>query len=201
MNAVAVMRKSEHQSKQAEYDANQNAAASDTTGDGASEPQQVELSEEAADIVRQLQAELDEAVEARKRALADFRNYQRRALESEQRALESGAARVVRALLPIVDNFDLTLAHKADRMTTEQLLSAVRMVRDELNKALQAQGVQRIEPARGEPFDPHRHEAVMRQPADDVEPNSVVATMQPGYSHGDFVLRPAKVSISPGAEE
>lgn len=201
MNAVAVMRKSEHQSKQAEYDANQNAAASDTTGDGASEPQQVELSEEAADIVRQLQAELDEAVEARKRALADFRNYQRRALESEQRALESGAARVVRALLPIVDNFDLTLAHKADRMTTEQLLSAVRMVRDELNKALQSQGVQRIEPARGEPFDPHRHEAVMRQPADDVEPNSVVATMQPGYSHGDFVLRPAKVSISPGAEE
>ena len=195
------MRKSEHQSKQAEYDANQNAAASDTTGDGASEPQQVELSEEAADIVRQLQAELDEAVEARKRALADFRNYQRRALESEQRALESGAARVVRALLPIVDNFDLTLAHKADRMTTEQLLSAVRMVRDELNKALQSQGVQRIEPARGEPFDPHRHEAVMRQPADDVEPNSVVATMQPGYSHGDFVLRPAKVSISPGAEE
>ena len=195
------MRKSEHQSKQAEYDANQNAAASDTTGDGASEPQQVELSEEAADIVRQLQAELDEAVEARKRALADFRNYQRRALESEQRALESGAARVVRALLPIVDNFDLTLAHKADRMTTEQLLSAVRMVRDELNKALQSQGVQRIEPARGEPFDPHRHEAVMRPPADDVEPNSVVATRHPGYSHGDFVLRPAKVSISPGAEE
>jgi len=162
---------------------------------------EVDLSDDPAEIVKQLQGELDEAVEARKRALADFRNYQRRAMENEQRALDAGVSRVVRALLPVMDNFDLTLAQKADQMTTEQLLDAVRIIRGELNKAMQLQGVQRIEPARGEAFDPHRHEAVMRQPADDIEPNSVVATMQPGYALGELVLRPAKVSVSPSNEE
>jgi molecular chaperone GrpE len=139
-------------------------------------------------------------VEARKRALADFRNYQRRALESEHRALESGVARVIRALLPVVDNFDLTLGQKPEQMSVEQLMGAVKIVRAELNKALASQGVQRIDPQRCEPFDPHRHEAVMRQPADDLPPHSVVATMQPGYALGDVVLRPAKVSVSPSAE-
>jgi molecular chaperone GrpE len=175
--------------------------AHDQTADAAAQTQQIEISDEAAEIVRQLQAELDEAVEARKRALADFRNYQRRALESEQKALEAGTARAVRALLPVIDNFDLILAQKPDQMTTEQLLKGVQIVRSELSKALQTQGVRRIEPARGEPFDPHQHEAVMRQPADDLEPNSVVATMQSGFALGDLVLRPAKVSVSPGSEE
>lgn len=178
------------------------AAQQPITGNGdAQDTQPIEVSEEAAEIVKQLQAELDEAVEARKRALADFRNYQRRALESEQRALESGAARVVRALMPVIDNFDLMLKQKSHQMTVEQLMSAVQIVRDELNKTLQNQGVVRIEPARGEPFDPHKHEAVMRQPADDLPPNSIVATMQPGFALRDQVLRPAKVSISPSAEE
>lgn len=168
--------------------------------DSATDMHEIEMSDEAAEIVKQLQAELDEAVEARKRALADFRNYQRRALESEQKALDAGVARVVRALMPVMDNFDLTLLQNQQQVTVDQLMNAVRMVRAELNKAMQSQGVRRIEPVRGEPFDPHQHEAVMRQPADDVEPNSVVAVMQPGYALGDLVLRPAKVSVAPSAE-
>src|SRR3954467_3389750 len=71
--------------------------------------QEIEMSDEAADLVKQLQAELDEAVEARKRALADFRNYQRRSLENEQRAGQSGAMRIVKAVLPALDHFDLAL--------------------------------------------------------------------------------------------
>ena len=165
------------------------------------EVQQIECSEEAAQLVRQLQSELDEAVEARKRALADFRNYQRRAAESEERALHSGTARVVKAILPALDHFDLALMQNPKQMTIEQLLDAVKIVRDELNKALASQGVERIEPKTGEPFDPHRHEAVMRQPTPGAEPNSVVSTLQAGYALGDLVLRPAKVAVAPGSEE
>jgi molecular chaperone GrpE len=178
----------------------QDAVNASDAPDAATDMQEIEMSDEAAEIVKQLQAELDEAVEARKRALADFRNYQRRALESEQKALDAGMARVIRALMPVMDNFDLTLAQRPEQVSVEQLMNAVRMVRAELNKAMQSQGVQRIAPARGEPFDPHRHEAVMRQPADDVEPNAVVAVMQPGYALGELVLRPAKVSVAPSAE-
>ena len=162
---------------------------------------EIELSPEAAELVKQLQSERDEAVEGRLRALADFRNYQRRAGENEQRATQSGAVRMVKAILPVLDHFDLALNQKMDQMSLQQLTSAVRIVRDEFNKVLQTQGVERIEPARGEAFDPHRHEAVMRQKADDVDPNSVVQTLQTGYAMGDLVLRPAKVAVSPSAEE
>ncbi len=182
------------------HDSSENPSpAADENGEG--EVKEIEVSDEAAEYVRQLQAQRDEAVDGRLRALADFKNYQRRALENEQRAHRAGEIRMVRAILPVLDNFDLTLTQKPDQMTVQQLLGAVRIVRDELNKALQAQGVQRIEPAAGEAFDPHRHEAVLRQPAENLPPDSVVATLQTGYAVGDQVLRPAKVSVSPGAEQ
>lgn len=161
---------------------------------------EVELSPAAASLVKQLQTERDQALDARLRALADFRNYQRRATEAEHRAESTGAARLVRSIMPVLDHFDLILAQKADQMTLDQLLSAVNIVRDEFNKALAAQGVERIDPGKGEPFDPHRHEAVMRQPADGAEPNTVVSTMQAGYAMGDLVLRPAKVAVAMNAE-
>lgn len=167
---------------------------------GAETPQ-VELSEDAAEMVRQLQSQRDEAIEGRLRALADFRNYQRRATESEHRAVQTGATRVVRAILPVLDHIDMSLSQRSDQMTLEHLLEAVRIVRDEFKKALAAQGVERIEPAKGEVFDPHRHEAVMRQPAEDAEPDTVVSTLQAGYAMGDIVLRPAKVSVAPPADE
>jgi molecular chaperone GrpE len=166
---------------------------------GSDEP--IETTEDVAALVHQLETQRDEAIEAKLRALADFRNYQRRADESEKRALQSGAVRVVRSILPVLDHFDLALSQKPEQMTVPQLLQAVKIVRDEFNKALAAQGVERIEPVPGEPFDPHQHEAVMRQPVPGAEPNSVVSTMQSGFAMGDLVLRPAKVAVAPGEEE
>ena len=162
----------------------------------AAHAESIELSPPAAELVKQLQAERDSAIEGRLRALADFRNYQRRAMENEARAGQSGAAKIVRSILPALDHFDLSLNQNPDQMTVKQLLEAVQIVRDEFIKALTSQGVERIAPEKGEPFDPNRHEAVMRQHADDVPPNSVVATFQAGYAMGDTVLRPAKVSVA-----
>ena len=184
---------------QHDNDVDPGATPRDTGGES-SEP--IEVSEAAADLVKQLQGELDEAIEARKRALADFKNYQRRAMESEQQALKSGAMRLAKAFIPALDHFDLALTQDPRKMTVEQLMQAVKLVRDEFTKALASQGVERIAPEQGEPFDPHKHEAVMRQaaPVPGVAPNHVVMTLQPGYVMGDYVLRPAKVSVSPSEE-
>lgn len=156
----------------------------------------IELSPEGAELVRQIQAERDEAIDGRLRALADFRNYQRRALENEQRAMQSGSSRLVRAILPALDHLDLALSQNPDQMNVAQLLEAIRIVRDEFSKALNTQGVERIEPSPGEAFDPHRHEAVMRQPLANAPPNSVVSSFQAGYGMGDTIIRPAKVSVA-----
>lgn len=156
----------------------------------------IELSEAAAELVERLEMERDEAVAARQRALADFRNYQRRAAESELRAGQSGAADVVRSLLAVVDHFDLALGQDTKQVTVDQLLGGVRMVREELLKTLESHGVERIDPACGDEFDPNCHQAMMHQPDDKVEPNHIVSVLQSGYRMGDLVLRPAKVTVA-----
>jgi molecular chaperone GrpE len=153
-------------------------------------------SKEAEVLHDELKAELDEAIAARQRALADFANFQKRAAEAEVRAAAGGAARVARSLLGVLDHFDLALDQPVDTLTVEQLLGGVRIVRDELLKALSTHGVERLDPAVGEPFDPHCHEAVMRQPSEDVEPDHIASVMQPGYVMGQIILRPAKVVIA-----
>ncbi len=162
----------------------------------------IEVSEEAAALVRELKSELDHAIEARKRALADFANYQKRAAENEHRAAQSGVAGVVRSLLGVLDHFDLAIGQSTKEMTVEQLLGGVRMVRDELMKVLQSHGIRRVEPSVGDEFDPNRHEAVLRQPAGDVEPGHVLSVVRSGYAMDDRVLRPARVIVAapPNAE-
>lgn len=154
----------------------------------------------ADDFVRQLQSELNEAIEARKRALADFKNYQRRAADNEQRAAQMATGRFVRAIMPVLDHFDLALnqdpATGGGQMTLENLLQAVNIVRDEFNRALASQNVERIEPAPGDVFDPHRHQAVKHEKADGVEPNTIVMVFQAGYALGDMILRPATVVVA-----
>lgn len=161
----------------------------------------IELSEEAAQLVHNLQSQIDEAVAARQRALADFRNYQKRAAESEIHANKAGSARIARSLLSVVDQFDMALDQDTQQLSVEQLLSGIRLVRGELVKALQSHGVNRFEPEIGDEFDPMMHEAMMRQPSEDVEPNHIVSVLQVGYKMGDLVLRPAKVAIAELKEE
>lgn len=156
----------------------------------------IELSDAAANLLRSLEVERDDAIAARQRALADFANYQRRATENERRAHHAGASSVVRSIIPVLDHFDLALGQRADQLTVEQLIGGVKMVRDELAKALHMSGVERIEPKANDPFDPNRHEAMMRQAAPGVEPDHIVSVLQAGYAMGDIVLRPAKVAIA-----
>ena len=146
--------------------------------------------------LKELTARLDEALAARKRALADFANYQRRAAETEAQAAEAAVARVVRSLLGVLDHFDLALDQRSQEITLQQLLGGVKMARDELLKALASHGLQRLQPSVGEEFDPHRHEAVMREPAGDVASDHIVSVVQTGYMMGEMVLRPAKVTVA-----
>ncbi|MCA9291357.1 MAG: nucleotide exchange factor GrpE [Phycisphaerales bacterium] len=160
-----------------------------------------DLTLDAAAIIDRLEVERDQAIAGRQRALADYANFQRRSRENEARALTLGATGVVRSVLDVADHFELILNQAGSAMTVEQLLDGVRLVHAELMKALEGHEVVRVEPAPGDVFDPNRHEAMLRQSAEGIEPNHVVMLLQPGWAMGDVVLRPAKVSVSPGEEE
>jgi len=171
----------------------ENTTAPETPADA--ETQTVDL----AQMIERLAAERDEAVAAKMRALADFANFQRRSVENEARARVGGLVQLTRSLMPVLDHFDLALAQDASRLTVEQLAKSIEMTRAELQKALEQNGIARIEPAAGTPFDPLQHDAVMRQPADGVAPGCVSMRFQTGWRLGESVLRPAKVAVAPEA--
>ena len=140
------------------------------------------------------------------RSLADFQNFQRRAMLNEQEAKSQGKGQVVQSLLGVLDNFDLALNVDTAKATADSVVKGVRVIKEELLRVLQSHGVGLISPARGDEFDPNIHQAVVQQEADDVQPGKIVATLQPGYTlatnlpgqpRQDRVIRPAMVAVKP----
>jgi molecular chaperone GrpE len=131
------------------------------------------------------------------RAAADLENVRKRARRDVAAAEARGIARVVRGLLPALDNLERALAAAEDQPENRDhhLTDGIRLVQTELLAALARVGIEPDSP-KGERFDPHRHEAVAQQPADGAEPGTIVEVYSAGYTYGDDVLRPAKVVVA-----
>lgn len=162
-------------------------------------PELAELVASRAELKR-LQAALREAQDALARRQADFDNYRKRTERERQELHNRVVADLARKLLPVVDN--LTRALEAERSveTSESpefrhFLHGVELISRQLNDVLDAFGVQPI-PAVGERFDPHIHEAVVSEPSDEHEPDTVIEEMTRGYRIGDRLLRPAMVKVA-----
>jgi len=164
----------------------------------------IEIPVGAEDIVEalaDLSAQRDDLAGKLIRAAADYQNFQRRATINEREAAMQSRAGVVQQVLTVMDHFDLALNHDPESTSAEQIMGGVQVIRDELFKTLQTFGVSRIQPEPGDEFDPNVHEAMLRQHSDEVGPGCVVALLSIGYLLGERVVRPAKVSVSPGEGE
>ncbi|MBL8745888.1 MAG: nucleotide exchange factor GrpE [Phycisphaerae bacterium] len=143
-----------------------------------------------------LRAELEDWKSKYLHALADYQNYQRRSLENEREAKRQGVISVVSHLMGVLDNFDLALQQDPSKATTEQVMQGVSMVKAQMMQALGSIGVSAIDPKPGDPFDPHRHQAIAQVPSADLAPGTVASCFQVGYALGDRVLRPAKTGVT-----
>lgn len=144
-----------------------------------------------------LQRERDELFARLQRVSADYQNYIKRAQQNLSDSIGLAKGDLAKQFLGVLDHFDNALSQQPEGDEAKALHEGVRIVRDELIKVLQGIGVERIEVEPGQPFDPNVHEAMLRQPAEGVEPGRVSAFFQPGYRMGDRVLRPAKVAVAP----
>ena len=150
--------------------------------------------EASADRVATLEAELaaarEEVRQSNERILrerADAENLKKRVAREQGEAVRYGTERLVRDLLPIVDNLERAV----------QAVEGVSLVLKGLLDVLARQGVTRVE-AEGTRFDPAQHEAVAHVESPVHEPNAVMAEHQPGYRLHDRLLRPALVTVSKG---
>jgi molecular chaperone GrpE len=148
----------------------------------------------------QAAAERDEANQKYLRTLADYQNSQRRAVANEREARTQGVTSVVLSVLPVLDHFDLARAQDPASVKADQIMAGVQVIRDELLRVLQKFGVEVLSPRPNDEFDPMRHQAVVQQDVEGIEPGNIVATLQAGYSMGERVVRPATVSVRPRRE-
>ena len=138
------------------------------------------------------EAEAETHLNDLKRLAADFDNYKKRAAR-EQAALAGRASeRLVKELLPIVDDLERALGAAEDHEEAE-LEEGVRLVHRQLASVLEREGLAEIE-TEGK-FDPHVHEALLSQPSE-AEEGSVIEVLQKGYRLGDRVVRPARVVVA-----
>ncbi len=126
------------------------------------------------------------------RTQADFENYKKRAARDAALAQQRGVTKLVKELLPAVDNLERAISHAA---AEDPLLEGIKFVLSDLLAAFGRSGIESFDPA-GETFDPTVHEAVAQFPKEGVDPGTVVEVYQQGYRLGETVLRPARVVVS-----
>ena len=159
-----------------------------------------ELAERVERLERRLEeveGERDEYLNDLKRLAADFDNYRKRAARDQESLVARAHERLVKELLPILDDLERALEAATDHEEA-RLEEGVRLVARQLQAALTKEGLVEIE-TDGR-FDPHLHEALLSQPSDEDE-GVILQVLQKGYRLGDRVLRPARVVISQGSSQ
>lgn len=141
--------------------------------------------EKAADYLAQL-----------KRLKADFINYRRRVEREQAEFTEYANARLIKELLPVLDNLERALAAGEDA-SGEALRQGVAQVVRQFLTVLEKEGVMPLDPGLGRPFDPERQEALLREEG---EAEVVVAELQRGYRYKEKVLRPTLVKVGPASK-
>jgi molecular chaperone GrpE len=150
--------------------------------------------------IEQLQEQLVEAQDAVLRAKAEAQNARRRAEKDVEHARKYALEKFCGELLPVVDNLERALEaaqieHEAIQPISEGIDLTLKSFLDVLAKF----NVERLDPV-GEPFDPQLHQAMTMVENPEVEPNSVMAVMQKGFTLNGRLVRPAMVVVSKAVE-
>lgn len=169
----------------------------------AANPEAVPGAEGDYEVVVKLIKENEELKDRALRLAAEMENLRRRTQRDVQDARSYAVTNFARDMLTVSDNLRRAIdALPADTRanadaTLNALVEGVEITERSMLSTLERHGVKRLSPE-GERFDPNFHQAMFEVPNADIPANTVVQVVQPGYSIGDRVLRPAMVGVSTG---
>jgi molecular chaperone GrpE len=143
---------------------------------------------ERTNELQSAQAELGERTADLQRLQAEYSNYRRRVDRDRTAVAEAALGKVLVELLPVLDDIGRARDHG-------ELEGGFRRVAESLENSLAKLGLEQFGTA-GELFDPNVHEALMHVISPDVEEDTCVEILQPGYRLGDRILRVARVTVA-----
>lgn len=153
--------------------------------------QQSNLSSEKSEMEK-LKAELEKMTELAKRTMADLQNLRRRQEEEKFTWIKMANIELLRALLPILDNFERSKQHIPKE--GDNFYKGLEMSINQFQQVIQNAGITVIESV-GKPFNPDFHEAISQGPG---EKNIIIEELEKGYILSDRVIRHAKVRVGNG---
>jgi molecular chaperone GrpE len=128
------------------------------------------------------------------RSVAELDNVRKRAQRDVENASRYGLEKFAAELLPVLDSLEAAVG-SAERADAKTLAAGQEATLKLLARAFEKLNIRQIDPL-GEPFDPALHEAVMAQPSNTAEPDSVLQVLQRGYKLNGRLLRPARVIVA-----
>lgn len=126
---------------------------------------------------------------------AEFDNYRKRTARERETIVSFGNERLLKAILPFLDNLERAISQRAGAGNAEAVLSGVRMTYDQVLAELRKFGLEQVESV-GKPFDPNLHEAVGVVPWEGSPEGTVLAESLKGYLLNGRLLRPAHVTVA-----
>jgi molecular chaperone GrpE len=144
--------------------------------------------------LNKLATDLDDLRQTLLRRQADFDNYRKRIERERAEDSKRHTARVVEALIPIVDGFENALAAHREA-EYENYRRGFELIYKQMVDNLTKLGVERVDPI-GQPFDPHLHQAMDRTETTEHPDGTILQVFQPGYVFHSRVLRPAMVRVA-----
>jgi len=133
------------------------------------------------------------------RAQADWDNSRKRILREKEEAVRYAAEAFLERLLPVLDNFEMGMQAAQSATDAKAIAQGLEMVLKQFQQALRDVGVETID-AVGQPFDPHRHEALGHHESDEHPEGHVLSQMRKGYKLKDRLLRAASVFVAKPSE-
>jgi molecular chaperone GrpE len=140
-----------------------------------------------------LKTERDTLLDRLARLQAEFENARKRTAREQQEFREYAVADALRALLPTLDSFERALQTSASDKS--EFRGGVELIYKQLQDALVKLGLRPV-PAKGEPFDPHLHQAIEMVDTHEAEDHHVLEELQRGYKLKDRLLRPSMVRVA-----
>lgn len=144
--------------------------------------------------IEQLEKEVQDYKDKLLRKAAEFENYKRRTQDDQLNLLKYAAEGFIMKLLPVVDDFERSLAH-IESSNLDALKQGIKLIYDKFTKVLEEQGVKKIDSV-GQHFDVNFHEALMQRLDKNAQPMAVLDELEKGYMYKDKVIRHSKVIVN-----
>jgi len=154
--------------------------------------------EEELDVkIEEVERALQETRDQLLRRTAEMENMRRRHQQEREQLIFEANRRLILDLLTMLDDLERTMEHASEQK--DPLTQGIELIYKNFLKTLERYGVRPML-AVGEPFDHAKHDALLEEPREDIEPGIITREIQRGYLLNDNVLRHAKVFVSKAAE-